>query len=136
MDSHRGRRRAQRACMISLRSAAPSVANNIKSQPRLGRPQRRLPSVSPFDLELAFINLVATGGEERITAFAAESQIRDSAVRRRDDRVHAPRLIANLNAHTRRNVEPPVAVDAHAVGLAAVNRVGDVYPVILLLELQ
>src|SRR5882672_8358792 len=100
--------------MISLCPAARSVANNIKSQPWRRGHERRVPGVSAFDLQLAFVDLVAAGGEERIAVFAAEGQIRDSAVRSRDDRVHAPGLIADLNAHPRSDIKPPVAINAHA----------------------
>src|SRR5262249_33148421 len=98
--------------------------------------ERSVPGVRAFNLQLAFIDLVDASGEERIAVFASESQIGDSAVRSRNDRVHAAGLIANLDAHARRNIQPPVAINAHAVGLTAVNRIGYVQPVILLLVLE
>src|SRR5262245_27352576 len=132
----RDRRESALSASSAFYRGSVSRIRNIESQSGRGGLERRVPGVSAFDLQLALIDLVATGGEERIAVFAAEGQIRDSAVRGRNDRVHAPELIANLNAHTRRNIEPPVAVDAHAVGLAAVDRVGHVDPIILLLGFQ
>ena len=116
--------------------SAPYVSIKIESQPGRRGSERRVPCVVAFDLQFALVDLVAAGCEDRIAIFAAETQIRDSAVRSRNNRVHAPCLIANLNAHSRGHIKPPIAINAHAIGLAAVNRVGDVYPVILLLELQ
>ena len=55
------------------------------------------------------------------------------AVGRRDDAVHAARLIADLQAHARGDVQPAVAVGPHAVGAAVVGRVGHVQVVVLLL---
>src|SRR5215475_4571716 len=92
-------------------------------KPRRGGLERRVPGVRAFDLQLALVDLVAAGGEERIAVFAAESQIRDSAVRSRNNRVHSPGLVANLNAHPRSDIKPPVAIHAHAIGLTAVNGV-------------
>ncbi len=91
--------------------------------------------MSAFDFQLAPVNLVAAGGIEHIKVRAAESEIGDFAVRRRDDRVHSSGLIADLNAHLRRNVKTPVAVNTHAVGLAVVAGVGNVKPVIFLFVL-
>ena len=47
-----------------------------------------------------------------------------------------PGLVADLNAHPRGDVQPAVAVDAHAVGAAVVGRVGHVQVVVLLLVRQ
>ena len=63
-------------------------------------------------------------------------EVRDLAVRRGDDAVHAAGLVADLDAHPRGDVEPAVAVDSHAVGAAVVGRVGHVQVVVLLLVRQ
>ena len=61
---------------------------------------------------------------------AAEAEVRDLAVGRRDDAVDAARLVADLDAHARRDVEPAVAVDPHAVGAGVVGGVGHVQMVV------
>ena len=57
---------------------------------------------------------------------AAEAEVGDLAVGRGDDAVDPAGLVADLDAHARRDVEPAVAVDAHAVGAAVVGGVGHV----------
>ena len=71
-------------------------------------------------------NAIAAGGEERLKIRTAEAEVGDLAVGRGDDAVHAARLVADLDAHPRRDVEAAVAIDADAVGAGVVGRVGHV----------
>ncbi len=62
-----------------------------------------------------------------------KAEVGDLAVGRGDDAVDPAGLVADLDAHPGRDVEPAVAVDAHAVGAGVVGGVGDVQVIILLL---
>src|SRR5207302_2810718 len=76
------------------------------SQPRRRRPERRLKCIRAFDLQFALVDAVATGGEEGVKVFAAEAKIGDLAVGRRDDAIHAARLVADLDADAAGDIKP------------------------------
>ena len=70
-------------------------------------------------LTLPLVNTIAAGGEEGLKVRPAEAEVGDLAVGRGDDAVDAAGLVADLDAHPRRDIEPAVAVDPHAVGPAS-----------------
>src|SRR5438874_7130930 len=85
-------------------------------QPRRGRLDRRLIGIGALYFDFAGIDTIAARGIDRIELFAAERQVGDAAVGRWDDAVHSAGLIADLDAHPRGDIEPPIAIDADAVG--------------------
>src|SRR5262245_49946330 len=113
-----------------------SKSLRVRLKPRRSGSARRVPGVRAFDFQLAFINFVTARGEERVKVFAAESQVGDFAVRRRNYRVDTACLVANLNAHPCGDVKSPFAIDAHAVRAAVVRVVRDMQPVITLFVSQ
>src|SRR5262249_17325683 len=64
---------------------------------------------------------------------AAEAEIGNLTVGRWDNAVHAPGLVAHLNAQPRGHIEPAVPVHAHAIGSAVVCAIGHMQVVVALL---
>src|SRR5690349_10614692 len=102
---------------------------------RRGRLVRFIPALRSRDFELALIYTVAAGDVKSIEVRAAEGEIGDSMVWRRQNRLHSSGLVADLYSHRRGDVKTAVAVNADAVGVALVRGVRDVQPVVALFEL-
>src|SRR5262249_22825806 len=95
-------------------------------QPRRRRLHGRLECVVTLDLDVALVDLVAAGGEQDVDPGAAEAEVRDAAIGRRDDGVDPAGLVADLDAHPGGDVKAAVAVGPHPVGAGVVGGVGDV----------
>jgi hypothetical protein len=75
---------------------------------------------------------IATGGIDRVELLAAEGEIRNAAVGCGNDAIHAAGLVADLDTHFRRDIQPPVAIDPNTIRSGIVGCVGRVQMVILL----
>lgn len=95
---------------------------------------RRLVAKGALHLQLPLVDAIAAGGEQRVKVLAAESEVREFAVGRGQERTGDPAgRIADLNAQPRGNIQPAIAIDVQAVGAAVVGRVGHVQMKITLL---
>ena len=95
-----------------------------RSQMRRGGLDRRGEWQRAFHLQVALDTPCRRRGEQRVEIFAAKAEVRDLAVRRRDDAFDPPGLVAHLHAHARRDVEPASRSTAHPVRAAVVGVVG------------
>src|SRR6266404_2421823 len=100
-----------------------------ESQSRRHRFARYVPVVGARDFQLALVDAIAAGRVERVKVLAAESEVRESVVWRRNNALHSPGLIADLNAHRSGDIQSAFAVDANAIGVALVRSVRHVQPV-------
>ena len=64
---------------------------------------------APFDFTFRAYTFVPHVAYNKSNSGAAEAQVRHHAVGGRDDPVHPPGLVAELNPHPRRKVEPASA---------------------------
>ena len=86
--------------------------------------------------DLAFINLVHAGREQRVEVFPAETEVGDAFVGSRNDAIHTACLVADLDAEACGHVKSAVAVHAEPVGGAVISVVGGVQPVVTLFGAQ
>ena len=94
---------------------------------------RRFKRERAFDLHFSLIKFIAARRVDRVELGPAKCQIRNLAVRSRNDALHPSCLIAYLNPHACGHVKAPVAVTTHAVRTAIVSRIGHVQVKIALL---
>ena len=90
-----------------------AVALGILQLRRGGLDGRHLAADDAVDFGLAFVDFVSAGDEEFAEILAAEAHV-VRLLRRGDDEVHPPSLVAHLDAQRRGDVETTFGVHAEA----------------------